>query len=426
MSVRVRMAPSPTGLLHIGSVHTFLFNWLFARGRGGECLLRIENTDTSREVAEAVEQIQRSLSWLGIDWDGPVTFQLDAMDRCRELAARLVDDGAAYEDEGAIRFRMPDEGVTAWDDAIRGRIEFPSEQLEDVVLVRSDGRPTYNFASPVEDMDDRISHVIRGDDHISNTPKQLQILRALGHEPPTYAHVANILGTDGKKLSKRHGAVSVDEFRSAGYLPEAVVNFLALIGWAPDGETTIMSCSEIVERFALETVSVSPGTFDYAKLDWMNGVYLRALPPKDYADRLVLWVGEQGLDWPAERVHDAAAIVQEKIGRFDEFPGFAGFLFGDVTPDPVLLDERLLRSAHAALEGLEPWTAEAIEGALKQLCESLGEKPRTVYGPIRVAVTGSRVSPGLYESLELLGRERALERIRHGAELSQGKGSQDE
>ena len=207
MSVRVRMAPSPTGLLHIGGVHTFLFNWLFARGRSGECLLRIENTDTSREVEEATDQIQRSLSWLGIDWDGPVTFQLDAMDRCRELAARLVAEENAYDDEGAIRFRMPDAGVTGWDDAVRGRIEFPNEQLEDVVIVRSDGRPTYNFASPVEDMDDAITHVIRGDDHISNTPKQIQILRALGHEPPVYAHIANILDTDGKKLSTRHGAV---------------------------------------------------------------------------------------------------------------------------------------------------------------------------------------------------------------------------
>ena len=409
------MAPSPTGLLHIGGVHTFLFNWVFARGQGGECLLRIENTDTSREVAEAVDQIQRSLGWLGIDWDGPVTFQLDAMDRCRELVVQLVEAGAAYEDEGAIRFRMPEEGVTAWDDAIRGHIEFPNEQLEDVVLVRSDGRPTYNFASPVEDMDDGISHVIRGDDHISNTPKQIQILRALGHEPPVYAHVANILGTDGKKLSKRHGAVSVDEFRSAGYLPEAIVNFLALIGWAPDGETTIMSRDEIVERFALESVSVSPGTFDYAKLDWMNGVYLRALPAADYADRLVLWVGEHGLDWSSERVHEAAAIVQEKIGRLDEFPDFAGFLFHDVEPDPALLDARLLGAAHDALETVEPWAAAEIEAALKQLCEDIGEKPRTVYGPLRVAVTGSKVSPGLYESLELLGRDRALERIRRGA-----------
>jgi len=412
------MAPSPTGLLHIGSVHTFLFNWLFARGREGECLLRIENTDTSREVAEAVEQIQRSLSWLGIDWDGPITFQLDAMDRCRELAAQLVSEGSAYEDDGAIRFRMPDAGTTGWDDAIRGRIEFPNEQLEDVVLVRSDGRPTYNFASPVEDMDDRITHVIRGDDHISNTPKQLQLLGALGHEPPVYAHVGSILGTDGKKLSKRHGAVSVDEFRDAGYLPDALVNFLALIGWAPDGETTIMTREEIVERFTLEAVSASPGTFDHAKLDWMNGVHLRALDPRDYADRLVLWVGEHGLEWPAERVHDAAAIVQEKIGRFDEFPPFARFLFEDVEPDPALLDKRILRSAQAALGDLDDWSAERIESTLKQLCEDLGEKPRTVYAPIRVAVTGSKVSPGLYESLELLGRDRALERIRRGAEAT--------
>jgi len=418
VTVRVRMAPSPTGLLHIGSVHTFLFNWLFARGREGECLLRIENTDTSREVAEAVEQIQRSLSWLGIDWDGPITFQLDAMDRCRELAAQLVSEGSAYEDDGAIRFRMPDAGTTGWDDAIRGRIEFPNEQLEDVVLVRSDGRPTYNFASPVEDMDDRITHVIRGDDHISNTPKQLQLLGALGHEPPVYAHVGSILGTDGKKLSKRHGAVSVDEFRDAGYLPDALVNFLALIGWAPDGETTIMTREEIVERFTLEAVSASPGTFDHAKLDWMNGVHLRALDPRDYADRLVLWVGEHGLEWPAERVHDAAAIVQEKIGRFDEFPPFARFLFEDVEPDPALLDKPILRSAQAALGDLDDWSAERIESTLKQLCEDLGEKPRTVYAPIRVAVTGSKVSPGLYESLELLGRDRALERIRRGAEAT--------
>jgi glutamyl-tRNA synthetase len=418
MSVRVRMAPSPTGFLHIGTAHTFLFNWLFARGREGECLLRIENTDTSREVAEATEQIQRSLTWLGIDWDGPVTFQLEAMDRCRELAAQLLHDGTAYEDEGAIRFRMPDEGVTGWDDAIRGRIEFPNEQLEDVVLVRSDGRPTYNFASPVEDMDDAITHVIRGDDHISNTPKQLLILRALGHEPPVYAHVGNILGTDGKKLSKRHGAVSVDEFREAGYVPEAVVNFLALIGWAPDGETTVMKRDEIVERFSLETVSPSPGTFDYAKLDWMNGVYLRAMPISEYADRLVMWVGEQGHDWPAERVHAAAPIVQEKIGRLGEFPEFAGFLFHDVEPDPALLDGRILRAAETVLAQVKPWSAETIEARLKELCDELGEKPRQVFAPIRVAATGSRVSPGLYESLELLGRETSLERVRRGAELA--------
>jgi glutamyl-tRNA synthetase len=418
MTVRVRMAPSPTGLLHIGGVHTFLFNWLFARGRDGACMLRIENTDTSREVQEATEQIQRSLTWLGIDWDGPVTFQLDAIERSRELAARLVEEGAAYEDEGAIRFRMPEEGVTGWDDVVRGRIEFPNEQLEDVVLVRSDGRPTYNFASPVEDMDDAITHVIRGDDHISNTPKQIQILHALGHEPPVYAHVASILGTDGKKLSKRHGAVSVDEFHEAGYLPDALVNFLALIGWAPDGETTIMTRDEIVERFTLEAVSASPGTFDHAKLDWMNGVYLRALAPDAYADEVVKYLGERGVDWPEDRVRAMAPLVQEKVARLGEIADFTRFLFEDVAPDPSLLDRRILEAAAQALAAVDDWTAAELEVALKRLCEDLGEKPRTVFAPIRVAVTGSRVSPGLYESLELLGRETSLERLRRGAELT--------
>src|SRR3990172_1117024 len=334
MSVRVRMAPSPTGLLHIGGVRTFLFNWLFARGRDGECLLRIENTDTSREVAEAVEQIERSLHWLGIDWDGETTFQLDRMARAQEEARRLVAEGSAYEDEGAIRIRMPDEGVTGWHDAIKGRIEFPSAELEDLVLVRSDGRPTYNFASPLEDWIDGITHVIRGDDHVSNTPKQLHVLRALGAEPPVYAHVPSVFGEDGRKLSKRHGAISVDEFRAAGYVPEALMNFLALLGWAPDGETTIMSREELVERFTLERVGSSPATFDYAKLDWMNGGYLRALPADEYADRVLAYLREQGLDWAEDRVRAAAPLVQEKITRLGEFSGFAGFLFHDVEPDP--------------------------------------------------------------------------------------------
>jgi glutamyl-tRNA synthetase len=413
VSVRVRMAPSPTGFLHIGGVRTFLFNWLFARGRGGECLLRIENTDTSREVAEATEQIQRSLAWLGIDWDGPVTFQLDAMDRCRDLAGQLVADGHAYEDEGAIRFRMPDEGVTAWDDAVLGPIEVPNEKLEDVVLVRSDGRPTYNFANPVEDMDDAITHVIRGRDHVSNTPKQLRILAALAYEPPVYAHVPDVLGDDGKKLSKRHGATSVDEFRSAGYLPQALMNFLALLGWAPDGETTIMPPDELIERFTLERVGASPATLDYQKLDWMNGVYLRGLDFDAYADALVGFLREQGYDWPEERVRAAAPLVQEKIERLGQFPEFAGFFFERRNGyDPAALDANVLAAAEETLAKLEPFTAEAIEQALRQLAEQLGQKPRQAFQPIRVAVTGSTVSPGLFESIELLGRDETLARIR--------------
>jgi len=412
------MAPSPTGFLHIGGVRTFLFNWLFARGRGGECFLRIENTDTGREVEESVDQIGRSLRWLGIEWDGETTFQLNVMERAKEEARRLVDEGAAYEDEGAIRIRMPDEGATAWEDAIKGRIEVPNDELEDLVLVRSDGRPTYNFASPLEDWLDGITHVIRGDDHVSNTPKQINVLRALGAEPPVYAHVPSVFGADGKKLSKRHGAVSVDEFREAGYLPGALMNFLALLGWAPDGETTIMTRDELVERFSLERVGSSPATFDYAKLDWMNGVYLRELSPEDYADRLVAYVHEQDFDWADDRVRAAAPLVQEKIGRLGEFPAFAGFLFQDVEPDPELLDARILGEAVSALEAVDPWSVAEIELALKQLCDDLGEKPRTVYLPIRVAVTGSRVSPGLYESLELLGKETSLTRLRAGVEAA--------
>jgi glutamyl-tRNA synthetase len=415
MTVRVRMAPSPTGFLHIGGVRTFLFNWLFARGRGGECLLRIENTDTNREVAESVEQIKRSLTWLGIDWDGEVTFQLDRLERCREEAQRLVEEGRAYEDEGAIRFRMPNEGTTSWDDAVKGRIEFPNEQLEDLVLVRTDGRPTYNFASPVEDWLDGISHVIRGDDHVSNTPKQILILQALGSEIPVYAHVPSVFGEDGKKLSKRHGAVSVDEFRAAGYIAPALMNFLALLGWAPDGETTIMSKEELIERFSLERVGESPATFDYAKLDWMNGVYLRSLSPEEYAEALLTYLREQGYDWDEQRVRAAVPLVQEKIAKLGEFPDFAGFLFHDVEPDPALLDPDVLAAAAEALEQVEPFESERIEAALKELCDRLGLKPRQTFAPIRVAVTGSKVSPGLYESLELLGRAESLARIRRAA-----------
>ncbi|MGZ8687637.1 MAG: glutamate--tRNA ligase [Gaiellaceae bacterium] len=419
MSVRVRMAPSPTGFLHIGGVRTFLFNWLYARGRGGDCLLRIENTDTSREVAESVEQIERSLAWLGIDWDGPTRFQLDGIERCQAAARRLVAEGTAYEDDGAVRIRMPKEGSLGWDDAIKGRIDFPAAELEDMVILRSDGRPVYNFASPVDDWVDGITHVIRGDDHVSNTPKQIAVLQALGAALPVYAHAPNVNGEDGRKLSKRHGAVAIDEFREAGYIAPALMNFLALLGWAPDGETTVMSEAELIERFTLERVGVSPATFDYAKLDWMNGVYLRELTPDAYADALVGFLRERGSDWDESRIRAAAPLVQEKIGRLGEFPDFAGFLFHDVEPDPEQLDRDILQAAEVALGAVADWSAPALEAALKALCDELGQKPRQVFGPIRVAVTGSRISPGLYESLELLGREAALARIRHGAELAE-------
>jgi glutamyl-tRNA synthetase len=413
VSVVVRFAPSPTGFLHIGGVRTALFNWLFARHLGGEFRLRIENTDTAREVLEATDQIQESLRWLGLDWDGDVTFQLDRLERCQEEARRLVAEGKAYEDEGAIRFRIPDWGVTAFDDVVLGRIEVANARLEDPVIVRSDGRPLYNFASPIEDWLDGITHVIRGPDHVSNTPRQILLLEALGAPIPSYAHVPNINGEDGKKLSKRHGAVSVEEFRRQGYLPEALVNFLALLGWSYDDKTTIMSREELIERFTLERVGASPATFDYKKLDWLNGVYLRALSPDEFADALVAYLREQGYDWDEQLVRRAAPLVQEKISRLGEFPAFAGFLFSEVAPDAASLDgaAAVLGPAREALADVEPFTAERIEAALRGVAERLELSPRKAFQPIRVAVTGSTVSPGLFESLELLGKERALARL---------------
>jgi glutamyl-tRNA synthetase len=407
------MAPSPTGFLHIGSVRTFLFNWLYARQQGGECLLRIENTDTSREVAEAVEQIQRSLLWVGIDWDGPVTFQLDTADRARELAQELLARGHAYEDEGAIRFRQPKEGTVSWVDAVRGHIEFKNELLPDLVIVRSDGRPTYNFVSPVDDIEDGITHVIRGEDHVSNTPSQINILRALGADLPVYAHIPNINGNDGKKLSKRRNDVSADWFRDEGYYPPALMNFLALLGWSYDDKTTIMAKHELVERFSLDRVVPSPAVFDYQKLDWMNGVYLRELQPDEYAHFLCKWLDQQGNDWPRETVNATVPLVQEKIEKFSQYPDFVRFFFEDVSPDGA--DPATLRAAHDKLAAVDHWDAATIEQSLRELADELGEKPRQAFAPIRLAVTGSKISPGLFESLELLGRERSLARLSRAA-----------
>jgi glutamyl-tRNA synthetase len=411
MAVRVRFAPSPTGYLHIGGARTALFNWLFARHERGEFRLRIENTDTSREVAEATEQIQESLRWLGLEWDGEVTFQLERMGEAQEVARRLVQEEKAYEDEGAIRFRMPDDGVTAWEDLVLGLIEYPNEKLEDVVLVRSDGRPTYNFVSPLEDLLDGITHVIRAQDHVPNTPKQLRILEALGAELPRYAHVPLLNGPDGRKLSKRHGAITVEEFRGAGFIPEALVNYLALLGWSYDDHTELMSREELIDRFSLERVGKSSATFDYEKLTHMNGVYLRALPPEEYADRLVAYLREQAIDWDEQLIRRAAPLVQEKIATLGEFPRFARFLFERVAPIEPIADGTVLPAAAEALAAVEPFDATGIEAALRGVAERLGLKPRQAFQPLRLALTGSNVSPGLFESIELLGRDESLARI---------------
>jgi glutamyl-tRNA synthetase len=280
------------------------------------------------------------------------------------------------------------------------------------VLVRSDGRPTYNFASPFEDAEDGITHVIRGDDHISNTPKQIQILGALGADIPVYAHAPSLLGADGKKLSKRHGAQSVEELRKMGYVAPALLNFLALLGWSYDDKTTIMSREELVERFSLDRVQSSPATFDYEKLDWMNGVYLRAMPEELYEDALVDYLRYMGIEYDESMVRRIAPIVQEKIERLDKFQSFAGFFFKlEAQADPSLLDPGVLIPAKQALEPVDPWEATAIEAALRALADELGQKPRQTFEPIRLAVTGSKISPGLFESLEVLGKDESLARL---------------
>ncbi len=413
VAVTVRFAPSPTGFLHVGGVRTALFNWLFARHDGGRFLLRIENTDTSREVETATEQIVRSLTWLGLDWDEEPMLQLSRIKRHQDAARSLLEAGAAYEDDGAIRFRTPAEGTTAWDDAVKGRVEVGNATIEDLVILRSDGRPTYNFAAPIDDADSEVTHVIRGEDHLSNTPKQILLLQAMGIDRPIYAHLPNVLGTDGKKLSKRHGAVSIQEFRAAGYLADALLNYLALLGWSLDDKTTVMSRDEIVRGFTLERVGSSSATFDYAKLDWLNGVHLRQLTEAEYGDELFAYLADIGFEGDAELVRSSVPLVQEKLSTLAEYPDFCRFLFGPVEPDRAELADAglVLSGARDALGAVESFAASEIEAALRALADRLELKPRKAFQPIRIAITGSKISPGLFESIELLGREESLARL---------------
>ena len=410
-AVRVRFAPSPTGQLHIGGARTALYNWLFARGRRGTFVLRIEDTDRERSLPEHVEQILDSLRWLDLDWDeGPIS-QAERSPRHREEIERLLDEGHAYEHEGAVRLRVPEGGATTVQDVIRGPVTFQHEHIADFVIARSDGSPLYNFAVAVDDRDMGITHVIRGDDHISNTPRQLMVLKALGSQPPVYAHLPLLHGPDGKKLSKRHGAASVQELRERGYLPEAARNYLALLGWAADAGTTFLTTDELVERFSLERVSRSPAIFDEKKLRWMNGRYLRELPPEELTRRLEERHGRAGLG-------EAVGIAQEKLQTLDEFWPLAGFLVERRPLDPaayakVMSDggpERLGR-AREALARLERFETEDVERALRGVVEELGVKPRDVFQPVRLAISGGTTSPGIFESVALLGRDETLARI---------------
>jgi glutamyl-tRNA synthetase len=409
--MRVRFAPSPTGALHIGGARTALYNWLLARQSGGRLVLRIEDTDRERSTPENVEQILDALRWLELDWDDGPFSQAERQERHKERIAELVDGGHAYEDEGAVRLRVPNEGETAVADVIRGEVRFPHASIQDFVIARSDGSPLYNLAVAVDDLDMGVTHVVRGEDHLSNTPRQVMILRALGAEPPVYAHLPLLHGPDGKKLSKRHGAASVQELRAAGYLPEAVRNYIALLGWGLDETTTFLSTDELVRNFALERVSRNPAVFDEQKLRWMNGRYLRELDPDGLRRRL-----EELTE--RELPPEAVAISQEKMQTLADFWPLAGFLVERPSYDEkawrkVMTDEGLecLRLARVALADSDSFDPPGVESALRGVVEGLGVKPKEVFQPVRVAISGTTVSPGIFESVAALGRYETLERI---------------
>jgi len=448
--MRVRFAPSPTGALHIGGARTALFNWLLARHSGGELVLRIEDTDRERSTPEHVEQILDSLRWLELDFDEGPIFQTERSARHGEVLQALLAAGGAYrstataqdvkafkerhgaehgfrgqpEDEGAVRLRVPAEGATVVHDVIRGDTRFEHAHLDDPVIARADGSVLYNFAVAIDDLDARITHVVRGEDHLSNTPKQLLVLeaaKALGidrsatGEPaplPLYAHLPLLHGPDGKKLSKRHGAASVGDLREAGYLPEAVRNYLALLGWGSgEDAATVLSTGELVERFTLERVSRNPARFDEVKLRWLNGVHIRALPVAELSRRLEEFTGRDSLS-------EAARISQEKIHTLADFWPLAGFLFDGPVDDPAARERWLgedgraaLRDARTALADISSFDEASVGEALEAVVSARAAKPREVYQPLRVAICGATVSPGIFESVALLGREDTLRRI---------------
>jgi glutamyl-tRNA synthetase len=435
--MRVRFAPSPTGALHIGGARTALYNWLVARHAGGTLVLRIEDTDRERSTPENVEQILDALQWLELDWDeGPIS-QVSRSDRHHEVLARLLEEGHAYrstataqdvqafkaehgaergfrgvaQDEGAVRLRVPDEGETVVHDIIRGDTTFAHRHIDDPVIARADGSVLYNFAVAIDDLDAGITHVVRGEDHLSNTPKQLLVLEALGAPQPVYAHLPLLHGSDGKKLSKRHGAASVQELRAAGYLPEAVRNYLALLGWGDADDETIISTPELIERFRIERVARNPARFDEQKLRWLNGRYMRELDTDELTRRLEAYTGREGL-------RDAVAISEEKVQTLADFWPLAGFIFDGPADDPAAREKWLgeegraaLADVRGALAEVEPFTAEGVEPALRAVVEARGAKPRDVFQPVRVALAGTTVSPGIFETLAVLGRDASLERI---------------
>jgi glutamyl-tRNA synthetase len=469
--IRCRIAPSPTGELHVGNARTALFNWLFARHNGGTFILRVEDTDTARSTQEAIEILIASLHWLGLDWDEGVEVggphepyrQMEGVERFGAVANQLLKEGRAYrcyctpeelEDRrraalkagetpgydgrcrrlsdqeretfererrpSAVRFAMSGNDVTVHD-LIRGATTFPGTAMEDFVILRSNGVPTYLLAAACDDVRMKMTHVIRGEDLMPSTPRQLELMQALGAPPPAYAHLPLIVGPDGQKLSKRFHAVAVERFREDGILPEALVNYLALLGWSKDAKTTFLSRDEMIEAFDIAHVSRNPAVFDLQKLAWMNGHYIRETPDVRLAAMIEESLRDEGVEADAATVAEALPLIKERIQTIAEAAPMLRFLFEDVEPDEkargMLGPERAeqLGQVIAALEELKDWKADDIHEALNGVKERLSLSSKQAFQPVRAAITGTLVSPPLFESMELLGRERSMQRLHRAA-----------
>jgi len=465
VTVRVRIAPSDTGSIHVGNVRSALFNWLFARHHDGTFIVRIDDTDRDRSDEAHLDDIVKGLRWLGLDWDEGVDVggphgtyrQSDRFARYREVADALVESGAAYHDNrdadmleelrsraqhegkhpgtyirrmdppavsGVVRFAVPLDAPIEFTDLIRGDMRFEAASVDDFVILRSNGVPTYHLASTVDDIDYGISHVIRGEDLLSSTPKHILLARAMGAEPPEYAHLPLLFGPDGKKLSKRHGDTSLSAYREGGYLPEAVFNFLAILGWSMGEDREIFTADEAVAAFTLDRVSKNPAVFDTDKLLWMNGEYIRAMAPEAFARRvepLLRGAIGDGVDDRWDAFMELVPLVQARTKVLGDAVDQVRFLFTDalsyderswekvMTKDGVV---EVLGAAVARLSVVELFDHDAIESTLRSMAEELGVGAGKAFQPVRVAVTGSSVSPPLFESLAALGRERSLERLR--------------
>lgn len=428
--VKVRFAPSPTGYLHIGGARTALFNWLFARHNKGIFLLRIEDTDQQRSTEEATQAILDSMQWLGLDWDEGPYYQSQRLSVYKQYAENLIPQGKAFYDTDAdgrkaIRFKMLD-GVTEINDLIHGTITFDTALIEDFVILKADGFPTYNFACVVDDAEMGITHIIRGDDHISNTPKQIALYNAFGLKTPEFAHIPMILGEDGSRLSKRHGATSVTEYRDKGYLPHALVNFLALLGWSPGNDQEIISIGEMIEKFSLKRVNKTSAQFNNVKLDWMNGQYIKNSPVDLLTKEATFFFEKSGIvdmtSISSEWMGNLVKLYHERFKTFQDLLSQTKFFFSDtIEYDQAAVDKffkkegiaELLEAVYSAITPVDIFDKEHLEDCLRTLTTKKGIGFSKIAQPIRVAITGKSVSAGIFETMELLGKEKTQKRLRY-------------